>query len=90
MRRALRARATVQWTVASAELPQRIVLDLGTQLRLREVAQVDTEMVLSIENRLMELSNEVTLRFFSQSQEEGPPPAPEGEPPLSGLSGPAA
>ncbi|MHB2169277.1 circularly permuted type 2 ATP-grasp protein [Alsobacter sp. R-9] len=48
------------------DLPQKIVLQLSTVLRVIDVSDVDPDTVLSVENRLMDLSNEITQRFFSQ------------------------
>ena len=59
--------------------PQKIVLGLATQLRIQDVGEVDGDTVLAIENRLMELSNEITLRFFSQADGNGAAAAVEGE-----------
>lgn len=60
-------------TRAALDVPQRIVLGLATELKLQDVAAIDGERILAVENRLMELSNEITLRFFSQSGEPGLP-----------------
>ncbi len=51
---------------AALDLPQKIVLQLSTDLRVVDVAEVDADMVLAVENRLMDLSNEITQRFFAQ------------------------
>ena len=58
-------------TRAALDEPQKLVLALATDLKLQNVAKIDGDTVLAIENRLMELSNEITLRFFSQSGEAG-------------------
>jgi uncharacterized circularly permuted ATP-grasp superfamily protein/uncharacterized alpha-E superfamily protein len=54
---------------SSLDLPQKIVLGLATELKLQDVAAVDGDTIVAAENRLMELSNEITLRFFSQAGE---------------------
>jgi uncharacterized circularly permuted ATP-grasp superfamily protein/uncharacterized alpha-E superfamily protein len=54
-------------THAALDLPQKIALQLATRLRVLDVQEVGLEDMLAIENRLMELSNEVSLRFFTQA-----------------------
>jgi uncharacterized alpha-E superfamily protein len=68
-------------THAALDGPQKIVLGLATQLRIQDVAEVDGDVVLAIENRLMELSNEITLRFFSQADGSAAAMVVEGEAP---------
>ncbi len=58
-------------TRAALDGPQRIALQLATHLRVADVAELDGEAVLGFENRLMELSNEITLRFFTQADARG-------------------
>lgn len=52
---------------AGLDAPQKIVLQLSTVLKVIDVADVETETILSVENRLMDLSNELTQRFFAQA-----------------------
>lgn len=52
---------------AGLDTPQKIVLQLSTVLKVIDVADVETETILSVENRLMDLSNEITQRFFTQA-----------------------
>jgi uncharacterized circularly permuted ATP-grasp superfamily protein/uncharacterized alpha-E superfamily protein len=62
-------------THVALDLPQKIVLQIATSLRVIDVDDLDMDEVLAIENRLMELSTEISARFFSQSpldpEEEG-------------------
>ena len=55
-------------THATLDMPQRIVLQLATTLRVQDVHALDGDDILAVENRLMELSNEITLRFFTQEE----------------------
>jgi len=55
-------------THATLDMPQRIVLQLATTLRVQDIHALDGDDVLAVENRLMELSNEITLRFFTQEE----------------------
>jgi uncharacterized circularly permuted ATP-grasp superfamily protein/uncharacterized alpha-E superfamily protein len=73
-------------TRAALDLPQKIVLGLATELRLQDVTALESDTVLAIENRLMELSNEITLRFFSQVDRDPSAQVVEGEGGLSLLS----
>lgn len=59
-------------THAALDLPQKIVLQVATGLRVTDVEDLEPADVLAVENRLMELSTEITARFFSQT-----PPDPE-------------
>jgi uncharacterized circularly permuted ATP-grasp superfamily protein/uncharacterized alpha-E superfamily protein len=52
---------------ARLDLPQKTALRLATDIRLLDLDQIGSDDILGIENRLMELSNEVTQRFFNQS-----------------------
>ncbi len=52
---------------AELDIPQKIVLQLSTALKVIDIADIETETVLSVENRLMDLSNEITQRFFTQA-----------------------
>jgi uncharacterized alpha-E superfamily protein len=52
---------------AELDVPQKIVLQLSTALKVIDIADVETETMLSVENRLMDLSNEITQRFFAQA-----------------------
>ena len=52
---------------AELDVPQKIVLQLSTALKVIDIADVETDTILSVENRLMDLSNEITQRFFAQA-----------------------
>ncbi|PSC03918.1 hypothetical protein SLNSH_16770 [Alsobacter soli] len=60
-------------THAALDLPQKIALQLATTLRVTDVQDLGHDDILAVENRLMELSTEITARFFAQT----PPPAEE-------------
>ncbi|MCP8940662.1 circularly permuted type 2 ATP-grasp protein [Alsobacter sp. SYSU M60028] len=47
--------------------PRDIVADLASRLRGWDAAEIDAAAIVSVENRLMELSNEIGACFFTQA-----------------------